>query len=270
MQHNPKYALYRFSEEKIDDIVAKGFKAFGIDDKLKDNNLVMVKPNLVSDVKEYIENGCNTDIRIIESILKFLQNFNAKVVIAESESGTRVKGRKLQRALDYMGVTALKEKYDFQIVNLTYDEQIPVVFENGLILKKLNMGKTSLDADLIINLPKLKTHKYATITCALKNMFGCIPDPLRVVYHRNIHKTIADINSLFIDKTFVVLDGIRCMEGQGPIWGNSIDMNLMGFCDDMLVNDCVCAEIMGFEPLEIKHIIYFRVKNFTLQPLTFM
>jgi len=258
MHHPPKYALYRFREEKIDETISKGFKEFGIDEKIKECSLVMIKPNLVSDVKEYIENGCNTDIRLIESVLKFLGNYNVKVVIAESETGTKIKGRRLQRALDYMGVTKLRKRYDFEIVNLTNDEQVPVRWENGLMLKKLNMGKTSLDADLIINIPKLKTHKYATITCALKNMFGCIPDPLRIVYHKNIHKAIADINTLFIDKTFVVLDGIKCMEGQGPLFGNSVDMRIIGFCDDALVNDYVCAEIMGFEPFEIKHIDYFR------------
>jgi len=251
------YALYRFDEKELDKIIAKGFGLFGLDKRLSKSKLVMIKPNLVTDVEEYIRNGANTDVRIIESVLKYLSKYGCRVVIAESETGTNVKGRKLQRALDYMGVTNLKKKYNFDIVNLTYDVKKEVNFD-GLILKKIKMGKTSLDADLIINIPKLKTHKYATITCALKNMFGCIPDPLRVVYHRNIHKTLADLNSLFIDRTFVVLDGIKAMEGQGPLYGDPVDMNLIGFSDDMLVNDYVGARIMGFNPLEIKHISLFK------------
>lgn len=253
-----KYALYRYQPDRLDEIVAQGFSLFGIDKKIHKGMLVMIKPNLVSDVPEYIANGCNTDMHLIEAVLKFLSNFDADVVIAESETGSKVKGRRLQRALDYMGVTALMDKYRFRIVNLTHDEQKPVAFKKGLLLKQLMMGRTSLEADLIINMPKLKTHKYATITCALKNMFGCIPDPLRVVYHRNIHKAVADINSLFIDRTFVVLDGIRCMEGQGPIFGKGIDMNLVGFCNDMLVNDVVCSQIMGFDPQTVRHIQLFR------------
>jgi uncharacterized protein (DUF362 family) len=253
-----KYALYRYQPEKLDEIVAEGFTLFGTADKIRKNAIVMIKPNLVSDVPEYIANGCNTDVRLIEAVLKFLSNFEADVVIAESETGSQVKGRRLQRALDHMGVRALTSKYRFRVVNLTYDQQTPVTFDDGLLLKRLNLGNTSLAADLIINMPKLKTHKYATITCALKNMFGCIPDPLRVLYHHNIHKAIADINSLFIDRTFVVLDGIRCMEGQGPIFGSAIDMNLAGFCDDMLVNDVVCSRIMGFDPGTVKHIQLFR------------
>jgi uncharacterized protein (DUF362 family) len=258
MNQQSQYALYPFREDALDEIVAQGFGQFEIEARLKADALVMIKPNLVSDIKEYIENGSNTDIRLLESVLRYLSDYPVKVVIAESETGTRVKGRKLHLALDIMGVTELQKKYEFEIVNLTHDEQIPVVLPNSLLLKKLDLGKTSLDADLIINMPKLKTHKYATITCSLKNMFGCIPDPLRIVYHKDIHKAVADISSLFLDKTFVVLDGIRCMEGQGPMYGNSMDMNLVGFGDDMLVNDAVGAQIMGFDPRQIKHIRYFQ------------
>jgi uncharacterized protein (DUF362 family) len=253
-----KYALYRYEPGKAFDIVSKGFELFQLSQKLRRASLVMIKPNLVSDVEEYIRNGSNTDINLIEAVLKYLSDFPCRVVIAESETGSKVKGRRLQRALDFMGVTALKNKYKFDVVNLTYDVKEEVLLKNALMLKKIELGKTSLDADLIINMPKLKTHKYATVTCALKNMFGCVPDPLRVIYHRNIHKAVADINSIFFDKTFVVLDGIRGMEGQGPLFGTPVDMNIVGFCDDALVNDMICAGIMGFDPKEIKHIELFR------------
>ena len=188
-----------------------------MDDKLRAVSLVMIKPNLVSDVKEYVDNGSNTDTRLIEAVLKYLSAFPCNVVIAESETGCKVKGRRLQRALDLMGVTPLKDKYDFEIVNLTYDDKVTVKPETPLLIKKIELGKASLDANLIINMPKPKTHKYATITCALKNMFGCIPDPLRVTYHKNSHKAVVDINSIFFDKTFLVLDGIRGIEEQDPL-----------------------------------------------------
>jgi len=258
MNDSPKFALYRYQPGKVFETVSKGFELFQLSQKLRQASLVIIKPNLVSDVEEYILNGSNTDTNLIEAVLNYLSNFPCRVVIAESETGSQVKGRRLQRALDFMGVTALKSKYNFDVVNLTYDEKKTVELKKGLLLKKIELGKISLDADLIINMPKLKTHKYATVTCALKNMFGCIPDPLRVIYHKNIHEAIADINSIYFDKTFVVLDGIRGMEGQGPLFGNPVDMNIVGFCNDSLVNDLICAKIMGFDPKEIKHIELFK------------
>jgi uncharacterized protein (DUF362 family) len=258
MKGMPRHALYRYESGKAFEIISKGFELFQLSQKLRQASMVMIKPNLVSDVEEYISNGSNTDTNLIEAVLQYLSDFSCRVVIAESETGSKVKGRKLQCALDLMGVTALKNKYKFDIVNLTYDEKETVAIKKGLLLKKIELGKTSLDADLIINMPKLKTHKYATITCALKNMFGCIPDPLRIIYHKNIHKAIADINSLYFDKTFVVLDGIRGMEGQGPLFGKPVDMNIVGFCDNSLMNDIICAQIMGFAPSEVKHIELFK------------
>jgi len=265
-----KFSLYKFDEDNIDSIISREFRYFGIDKKLENSKLVIIKPNLVTDIDKYIQNGANTDVRIIESVIKYLSTFNCKVVIVESETGTKIKGRKLNKALELMGVKKLKDKYNFDIINLTNDVQVTVNF-NGCILKCVKMGKTSLDADLIINIPKLKTHKYSTITCSLKNMFGLIPDPLRVIYHRNIHKILADLNNLFIDKTFVILDAIKCMEGQGPIYGTPVDMNLIGFCDDMLVNDYIGAKIMGIDPFEVKHIKYFNEKyhNIALDKISF-
>jgi len=263
MNGSPKHALYRYESSKAFDIISKGFELFQLSRKLRQASLVMIKPNLVSDVEEYILNGSNTDTNLIEAVLQYLSDFPCRVVIAESETGSKVKGRRLQRALDFMGVTALKDKYNFDIVNLTYDVKETVAIKNGLLLKKIELGKTSLDADLIINMPKLKTHKYAAVTCALKNMFGCIPDPLRIIYHKNIHKAIADINSIYFNKTFVVLDGIRGMEGQGPLFGSPVDMNIVGFCDDSLLNDIICAKIMGFDPKEIKHIELFKNRYYS-------
>ena len=261
-----RYALYQFNESAIADTIKQGFTTFGVDERLRTAQLVMIKPNLVSDVPEYIANGSNSDIRIIEAILSYLADFDVKVVIAESETGTATKGRRLQRALDYMGVTDLKDRYEFDIVNLTHDRQVSVDIPGSLMLKKLNMAHTSLHADIIINIPKLKTHKYSIMTCALKNMFGCIPDPLRIVYHSNIHKAIADINSLFVERTFVVLDGITCMEGQGPLFGRPVDMGLIGFADDMLINDHVAAQIMGLDPATITYLELFRKNHHNIDP----
>jgi uncharacterized protein (DUF362 family) len=116
-----RHALYRYKPGKAFEIISKGFELFQLSRKLQQASLVMIKPNLVSDVEEYISNGSNTDVNLIEAVLRFLSDFKCRVVIAESETGSKVKGRRLQRALDFMGVTALKDKYKFDVVNLTYD-----------------------------------------------------------------------------------------------------------------------------------------------------
>jgi uncharacterized protein (DUF362 family) len=251
-------SVYRFDEKNIDSIIEKGFRDFNLDGRLKKIKSVFIKPNLLTDVPEYIKNGANTDVRVIESVIKHLSKFkNLKIWLGESDTGTEVKGRKIELALKYMGVYALKKKYKFEIINLTADKKITVNIPNGRFLKKVDMSKTFMDCDLIINIPKIKTHKYSTITCALKNMFGSIPDPMRIVYHANIHQTLADLNSVLYKKTFVVVDGIVGMEGSGPLYGTPVNLNLLMFADNPMASDIAACKVIGIEPKEVKHIVYF-------------
>jgi len=76
-----KCALYRYHSDKLNEIVAQGFSMFDIDKKIHKGALVMIKPNLVSDVAEYIANGCNTDVHLIDAVLNFISNFDSDVVI---------------------------------------------------------------------------------------------------------------------------------------------------------------------------------------------
>ena len=119
------------------------------------------------------------------------------------------------------------------------------------------MGRTLMESDLIINLPKIKTHKYATITCAIKNMFGTIPDPLRVKYHRQLHGVLADLNSLFYERMVVVVDGLIGMEGNGPLYGTPVPLDLLLFGDDPLAIDIVASQLIGMSPSEIPHLKLF-------------
>lgn len=248
-------SLYKFSEERLDTIFAEAFSAYGLDTRLPKLNSVFIKPNLVVDIEQYINQGANTDIRIIEATLKYLTRYpNLIIYLGESESGTNIKGRRLDRALELMGVYKLQDKYRFTIVNLTHDRQITVPISNGKFIKKIEMGETLMNSDLIINLPKVKTHKYATITCALKNMFGTIPNPRRIIYHKNIHQTLADLNRLFYKKMFVITDGIIGMEGNGPLYGQRINLGVLVFADNPLLNDAVAAQLMGFDPVSISHL----------------
>jgi len=241
-------------------VIAEGLDSFGLSQRLKGCRRVLIKPNLVSDVKEYILNGCNTDTGVIEGVLRYLRDYNLKVSLGESDNGPsgRLMGRNLKYALEYSGIYDLQERYDFRIVNLTYDKKALVKFSDSLFLKKIELARSLLDADLIFDLPKIKTHKYAKLTCSLKNMFGTIPDPFRIKYHPNIHAVIADLNSMFHSKTFVVVDGLIGMEGNGPIYGDPVNLDVLLFADYALAADVVAARIIGMAPEWILHLKLFR------------
>ena len=260
-----KVGLYKFDEKKMNELISKGFKQFSMDQKLKKAKSVFIKPNLVTDVKEYIDNGANTDVRVIEAVLKYLSKFEKlKIYLGESSSGTKMKGRNLKNALKYMGVYKLQQKYNFEIVDLYYrSDKIKIPMKYCSNIEKIELNKLLFDVDYIINIPKIKTHKWAVMTSALKNMFGVIPDPLRVRYHRYLDEVISNINYLFYKKIFVLVDGIRAMEGNGPMFGRPIDLNVILFSDDCLCSDIVVSKIMGLDHKKIPHVSRFkRITNF--------
>jgi len=257
-----KVFLRQLGAQSVQAEVGELLDASGLGDRLRGVSQVFLKPNLLSDVPEYIAAGCNTDTRVIEGVLIYLADFRIKVIIGESEVGTRLKGRRLAKALEHMGIYDLQESYDFEIVNLTEAEQIDVAIPDALALKSVKFSTPLLDSDLIINLPKLKTHKYSVITCSLKNMFGAIPDPMRIRYHYALDRILADINSLFSEKMYVLLDGIVAMEGQGPSYGSAVEMNLLLAAHRPDAADVVAARLMGFEPTEVAHLKYF-LENFS-------
>ena len=80
------------------------------------------------------------------------------------------------------------------------------------------------EADLIVSLPKLKTHHWVGMTAAMKNLYGVLPGikygwPKNVLHHAGIPQTVFDINAS-LPHTIAIVDGITCMEGDGPILGS--------------------------------------------------
>jgi len=244
--------------EQAASLIPPELDRMGLGERLKGARRIFLKPNLVSDVPEYIASGSNTEVCVIEGVLRYLRDFNVEVVLGESDSGTRLKGRKLYYALKHMGVLDLQARYNFKIVNMTLGELVETTIPNAIAVRQIRLARTLLESDLILNLPKIKTHKYATITCALKNLFGIIPDPLRVTYHRFLHGVLADLNSLFVDRHFVLTDGIRAMEGNGPLFGYPRDLRILVFSNDPLANDYAVAQIMGIPWKEIRHQVLFQ------------
>lgn len=226
-------------------------------DRIKQASLIVLKPNFVSDNIKYIERGANTSREVIESVLRIIRenNQHAKVVIGESDTGIpEVKGRRIDRTYKLMGLQELANKYTVQLVNFTHSDHSVVNISGGLHLKSIKLPKLITDCDLIINLPKIKTHKYAQFTCSMKNIFGIIPDPKRVHYHSHLHDVIVDLNGFVIQKTLNIVDGLISMEGNGPLFGNPLKTNHVLASSDSLALDIHIAKMIGLDPEKIPYL----------------
>ena len=109
------------------------------------------------------------------------------------------------------------------------------------------------EADLIVSLPKMKTHHWVGVTAAMKNLYGTIPGckygwPKNVLHYSGIPETVFDINAS-LPRTIAIVDGIDCMEGDGPIMGTLKRMGLVIVGTYPAAVDATVCRLMEVDPL---------------------
>jgi uncharacterized protein (DUF362 family) len=125
-------------------------------------------------------------------------------------------------------------------------------------LRELYLPATVLQADFVVSMPKMKTHRWTGVTLSLKNMFGIVPGncygwPKNILHWAGITRAILDINST-IRPDFCIVDGIVGMEGNGPIQGSRKECGVLVLGDDPVAVDATCARVMGFAPERIEYL----------------
>jgi uncharacterized protein (DUF362 family) len=129
---------------------------------------------------------------------------------------------------------------------------------NASPLKHLYFPETVLGADLVVSMPRMKTHHWAGVTLSLKNMFGVVPGncygwPKNILHWAGITRALLDINST-VRPGFAIVDGIIGMEGNGPTQGTPKQCGVLVLGDDPVAVDSTCARIMGLLPERIDYL----------------
>ena len=217
------------------------------------NKRVVIKPNLV----EFSEKRpINTDVRLVKALVRFLQELGAREVIIAEGPGHR---RDTEAVWKKAGYFDLKNEFNIPLIDLNYDDLqvIKTVSYKDSLIKNLYLPKTILSADVIISVPKMKTHHWVGVTLSLKNMIGIVPGikygwPKNIIHWNKIEKSIVEINAT-IPTHYTVVDGILGMEGDGPIMGSSKKVGALVMGNNALSVDATSARIMGLEPNKINY-----------------
>jgi uncharacterized protein (DUF362 family) len=119
--------------------------------------------------------------------------------------------------------------------------------------------KSVLAADLIVSLPKMKTHHWAGVTLSMKNLFGTVPGslygwPKNVLHHYGIDRSIVKLAETFGPKTIAIVDGIVGMEGNGPIQGKAREAGVIVAGANLVAVDATCCRLMGIDPGKVASI----------------
>ena len=128
-----------------------------------------------------------------------------------------------------------------------------VAFPGGRRVKRFEIIKPAIEADLIINLPKFKTHSFTRLTGAVKNIFGLVPGLIKPAYHAKI-QDVDEFSAMLVDllelinPCLTIVDGIWAMEGSGPGSGDRREVGLIVAGQSAPAVDVVLSRIMGVDP----------------------
>jgi uncharacterized protein (DUF362 family) len=235
----------------LTDVVLQGIRHFSLPVA---GRRVVLKPNLV----EFDPAGViNTHPAVIAATVEAFRRLDAReVVVAEGPGHRRDSehlGRRLRALPDPHGPGGpVRRPQPRRRATVTLRSRFTE-------LGRLQLPETILGADLIVSMPKLKTHHWAGVTLSLKNMFGIVPGmvygwPKNVLHWAGIHESVVDINSSVPAPTFAIVDGIVGMEGNGPIQGDEKVCGVLVFGDDLVAVDATAARLMSIEPRKIQYL----------------
>ena len=205
---------------------------------------IVLKPNLV-EFSPYLP--INTNPIFVAAAQEAFRSLGAaSVTIAEGPGHRRAT---LDMAESAGFFNAIKG-FEANFVDLNLDEVSRIDFVRPFsTLQSLYLPHTVLSADLLVSLPKMKTHHWAGATLSMKNLFGIVPGsiygwPKNVLHWAGIDQAIADLHTTF-PKQFCLVDGIEAMEGNGPIQGTAKHAGVVVGGADPASVDASCCHIIG-------------------------
>ena len=211
--------------------------------KVEKGRKVVVKPNICNPKNP--QGMVITDFGIIEAVIKLARERGGDVTVVESDNiagpaERRITDSGLMERLDALGVPFL---------NLSGDEY-EVHRVAGV---ELELPRTVLDADYFINLQKIKTCAHTLVTLSIKNLYGVFRAAKKSVYHKHLNEILPYLAKT-VRSDLIVVDGMTCMEGNGPTVGNPRRMGVIVAGTNTVSVDSFCSRLMGFNPEGIGHI----------------
>ena len=212
-----------YETEVLIDAVCRSFDALGIGREDFAKKKVVIKPNLV--MKKGCDGAATTHPAVLSALLSVLDTYDCQsVVIAESGGGPYTEGA----LRGFYSVCGIEDAVRGHKATLNYDVSAGVLSApNGLICKQFESIRPIMDADVIINLCKLKSHSLTRMSAAIKNTFGTIPGLTKFEYHArfpdytDFNRMLVDLSEMLHRHAFMIdlCDAVIGMEGNGPTGG---------------------------------------------------
>ena len=223
----------------------------GLEKIIKTSDRVLLKANILA--ARPPEDAVTTHPAIITAMCELVSDIGGIPIVGDG-AGITHPGATAE-ALKISGIEDAAQKCGAEIVNFETAGFVEVDVPDAKQFTRLYIAKPILDADVIISVPKLKTHELTYYTGAVKNFFGAVPLKTRKQAHllakRDLFgNAVVDIYSI-VKPHLAVMDGIVGMEGNGPAHGTPINSGIVMASYDCVALDMVASELIGFEPMLI-------------------
>ncbi len=235
------------------DVLRRQFESFRARVPLQGKRVVL-KPNLVEYHRDKV---INTHPHVVAAVIELCRHEGAaEVIVAEGPGHCR----NVEYLVQASGLGDVLRHYRVPFIDLNHDEPIQRVNLGRLTgLEHLYLSRTVATADVLISLPKLKTHHWAGATLSLKNLFGTLPGicygwPKNELHWRGIDNSIVDI-ALTRTPDLAIVDAIVGMEGDGPINGTPRPVGTLVMGCDPLAVDATCCRLMGLQPDKLGYLV---------------
>ncbi|MDY6965661.1 MAG: DUF362 domain-containing protein [Halobacteriota archaeon] len=211
---------------------------------LKLKGTVVIKPNAGSPLP--IKRAANTHPSVVSAVVELVRDHASEVIVVERDAIAAPADVCLARS----GIAEAVARSGGELRILDDDPKVRVNID-GKRLKEINLPKTLTEYDLLIDLPKLKTNSFTNLTLGIKNLMGLLDKSDRRKIHRmDISQALVDLLKV-IKPDLTLIDGIQAMEGQGPVFGDVVDMGVLIAGKDIVATDAVASYVAGFYPEEI-------------------
>lgn len=205
---------------------------------------VLLKPNLL--VADPPEKCVTTHPSLFRAVAGLFLAAGSSVSYGDSPSFGTMAG-----AARKAGLAAEAEALG--IPGADFQTAVEVFYEQGVQNKTFMIAKAVRECDVLVSLPKLKTHAFEKFTGCVKNQFGCVPGVRKGEYHvklpdaEKFAQMLVDLNNL-VKPALYVMDGVYAMEGNGPRGGKPRRMNVILASEDPIALDATVCRLIGIDP----------------------
>ncbi|NJL45636.1 MAG: DUF362 domain-containing protein [Leptolyngbyaceae cyanobacterium SM2_3_12] len=240
-------SLVRAQSYAIDDLRQRLVEVLeplgGLTAFVKPGERVLLKPNLLTGARPTKE--CTTRPELVYVVAQLVQEAGGQPFLGDSPAFGSAQG-----VAKANGLLPLAAELNLPIVEL-HGHRYPT---DNPDFDHLRLSKEAMEADVVINLPKVKSHVQLTLTLGVKNLFGCVPGKMKAWWHMEAGKDVQRFGTMLIetahliDPALTIMDGIIGHEGNGPSNGEPRELGVLGAAANVFALDRAMVELLGIDP----------------------